>query len=57
MRNPVSFTPAFFLIAVPTGLFPSKDTLFMADLDAARTVMASEMQLGVGSAWPKTFSK
>lgn len=39
------------------GLFPSKDTLVIADLDAARSVMASEMQLGIGSDWPKTFSE
>lgn len=39
------------------GLLLSKDTLFVADLDAARSVMASEMQLGIGSDWPETFSE
>lgn len=40
-----------------TGLIPSKDTLFIGDLEAARAVMASEMQLGVRGAWPDTMSE
>lgn len=34
---------------------PGKDGLFIADLDAAKSIMASELQLGVGADWPPTF--
>ena len=39
------------------GLLPSKDTLFVADLESARSFMASELQLGIGGDWPDGISK
>ena len=37
------------------GVPAAKDTLFIADLPAARSIMASELQLGVGGDWPDTL--
>jgi hypothetical protein len=36
---------------------PPKDTLFVADVEAARQLMANEWQLGIGGDWPPTFSE
>jgi hypothetical protein len=40
---------------LPLLSIPPKDTLLVGDLDAARSIMGSEMQLGVKSDWPDTF--
>lgn len=42
---------------LPLQSIPPKDTFLVGDLEAARSIMASEMQLGVGSDWPDTFRK
>lgn len=44
------------LLLLPVGL-PGKDTLFIADVDAARSILAAELQLGVGADWPETIRK
>lgn len=41
---------------VKVGL-PGKDGLAIADLDAAKSIMASELQLGVGGDWLPTMRK
>jgi hypothetical protein len=44
------------LLLLPAGL-PGKDTLYIADVEAARSILAAELQLGVGSDWPETIRK
>lgn len=34
---------------------PGKDALFIADVDAGKSILASELQPGVGADWPPTF--
>lgn len=34
---------------------PGKEGLFIADVDAAKSILAFELQLGVGGDWPPTF--